>query len=82
MIFGQNLGKQTERAKQEILRYIWDQKLREGDKIPAQAALSRDLGMGCATLDRAVKAELLLSRLREEKSRPPVQWLLPVETNA
>lgn len=56
MIFGQNLGKQTERAKQEILRYIWDRKLCEGEKIPAQAVLSRDLGMGCATLDRAVKA--------------------------
>ena len=33
MIFGQNLGRQTEKAKQGILRYIWDRKLREGDKI-------------------------------------------------
>ena len=56
MIFGQNLGKQTEKAKQEILRYIWDRQLREGDKIPTQAVLSHALGMGCATLDRAVKA--------------------------
>ena len=56
MIFGQNLGRQTEKAKQGILRYIWDRKLKAGDKIPAQAELSRHLGLGCATLDRAVKS--------------------------
>lgn len=68
MIFGQNQGKQTERAKQEILRYIWDRKLREGDKIPPQAALSGDLGVGCATLDRAVKA-LVLEGVLESRRR-------------
>ena len=56
MIFGQNLGRQTEKAKQGILRYIWDRKLREGDKIPSQTELCRHLQIGCATLDRAVKA--------------------------
>ena len=68
MIFGQNLGRQTEKAKQGILRYIWDRKLREGDKIPSQTELCRHLQIGCATLDRAVKA-LVLDGVLEARRR-------------
>lgn len=56
MIFGQNLGRQTEKAKQGILRYIWDRKLKAGDKIPGSGRVEPPPRLGCATLDRAVKS--------------------------
>lgn len=56
MYFGENQGKRTEFAKQAIIRYIWDENLQEGDRIPAQSELCRLLNAGCATVDRAVKS--------------------------
>jgi len=56
MAFGNNLGKQTELVKQAILAYIWDQRLEIGDRVPSQSVLCAKLGIGCATVARAVRA--------------------------
>ena len=56
MIFGNNLGKRTETAKQALLAYIWDQRLEVGDRLPTQVELCRRFNVGSATVDRAVRA--------------------------
>lgn len=56
MIFGANLGKKTESAKQALLKYLWDRQLSAGDRIPAQPELCRLFGVGGATVNRAVQA--------------------------
>lgn len=49
-----NQGLRTEQAKRVLVRYIWDLNLQPGDKLPAYEALRRKLGLGSATINRAV----------------------------
>jgi len=56
MVSQDNQGKRTERAKQALLRFIWERKLSHGDRLPSQKELRADLSVGGATVERAVKA--------------------------
>ena len=51
-----NQGKQTELVKREIVNYIIDHKLNVGDRIPTQAVLRTELGVGNAVIGRAIQA--------------------------
>lgn len=51
-----NLGFRTEQAKQSLVRYIRDRRLKSGDKLPPQEQIRNDLGLGNATITRAMKA--------------------------
>ena len=54
------IGKRVELAQLLIVRYIWDQGLKRGDRLPSCATIARDVHLGEATVFRAVK------RLQEE----------------
>lgn len=51
-----NQGKQTELVKREIINYIIDHNLAAGDRIPTQAVLRQELGVGNAVIGRAIHA--------------------------
>lgn len=51
-----NLGNQTERAKQALINYIRDRKLKAGDFLPVQNDLRAMFGVGAVTIQRAVAA--------------------------
>ena len=51
-----NLGNQTERAKQALINYIRDRNLKSGDFLPVQSELRDMLGVGSVTIQRAVAA--------------------------
>ncbi len=50
-----NLGLKTEQAKLALVRYISDLNLRPGDKLPSQETIRAELGLGNATITRALK---------------------------
>lgn len=68
MYFGDNQGRRTEYAKQAIIRYIWDNNLNAGDRIPTQSTFCRLLNAGSATIDRAVKS-LVSDGILESRKR-------------
>ncbi len=49
-----NLGLKTEQAKLALVRYISDLNLRPGDKLPSQETIRAELGLGNATITRAL----------------------------
>ncbi len=51
-----NQGSQTELAKRALICSISDLKLNEGDKLPSHAVLMEQLGVGKATIARAINA--------------------------
>jgi DNA-binding LacI/PurR family transcriptional regulator len=51
-----NQGRQTEKAKQALLRYIWENKLTKGALLPSQKELRENLSVGGATVGRAVRS--------------------------
>jgi DNA-binding transcriptional regulator YhcF (GntR family) len=51
-----NQGKQTELVKREIVNSIIDRGLKNGDRIPTQAELRAQLGVGNAVIGRAVQS--------------------------
>jgi len=51
-----NQGKQTELVKREIVNCIIDRGLKNGDRIPTQAELRAQLGVGNAVIGRAVQS--------------------------
>lgn len=51
-----NLGLRTEQAKQFLVRYIWDLKLKPGDKLPPHEVIRNKFGLGNATITRALKS--------------------------
>lgn len=56
MVFGNNLGRQTEVVKQAIVQYLWNERLEAGERMPSQAELCRMFQVGAATVTRAVQA--------------------------
>ena len=51
-----NQGNQTELVKRALVCCISDLKLKEGDKLPSHAVLMEQLGVGKATITRAIDA--------------------------
>ncbi len=51
-----NQGRQTELVKRALICRISDLKLKTGDKLPAQAELRNELGVGNVTITRALEA--------------------------
>jgi DNA-binding transcriptional regulator YhcF (GntR family) len=51
-----NQGQQTELVKNRIISYIRESNLSMGDKLPTQAELRQQLGVGSKTIQRAVSA--------------------------
>ncbi len=47
-------GNQTELVKRSLVSYIYDAKLNPGSRLPPQAELRRRLGVGNATISRAI----------------------------
>lgn len=61
-------GKKTELARRMIVRYIWDEHLLEGDKLPSCAALCNSLGLGTATVFTAIR-QLCLAGILEARNK-------------
>ena len=51
-----NQGAQTERVKEALLCLIRDRHLRSGDRLPSQAVLRQELGVGSVTIQRAIES--------------------------
>ena len=51
-----NQGAQTERVKEALLCLIRDRHLRSGDRLPSQAMLRQELGVGSMTIQRAIES--------------------------
>ena len=51
-----NMGLRTEHAKQSVVRYIRDMRLKSGDKLPPNELIRTELGLGNATITRAINA--------------------------
>ncbi len=49
------IGKKTILAQRMIVRYIWDHRLKPGDRLPSCSAISKALNLGAATVFNAVK---------------------------
>lgn len=49
------IGKKTEKALQLIVRYIWDKKLKAGERLPSCNALAKELDLSDTTVFRAVR---------------------------
>ncbi len=49
------IGKKTELAQQQIVRYIWNQGLKCGERLPSCATIAKDIHLGEATVFRAIK---------------------------
>ena len=56
MVHKKNQGNQTETVKQTLICYIRDLKLKPGDRLPSQVELRQQLGVGGATIQRAMEA--------------------------
>ena len=56
MVHKKNQGNQTETVKQALICHIHDLYLKPGDRLPSQAELRQRLGVGGATIQRAVEA--------------------------
>ena len=56
MVHKKNQGNQTETVKQALICHIRDLDLKPGDRLPSQAELRQRLGVGGATIQRAVQA--------------------------
>lgn len=55
MVNKRNQGNQTESVKQALICHIRDLNLQPGDRLPSQANLRKHLGVGGATVQRAVE---------------------------
>lgn len=49
------VGKKTEQAQQLIVRYIWDKKLKNGQRLPSCSALAQELDLSDTTVFRAIR---------------------------
>ncbi len=49
------VGKKTEKAQHLIVRYIWDKKLKAGERLPSCSALARELDLSDTTVFRAIR---------------------------
>ena len=56
MVSKKNQGHQTEAVKQALISHICDLNLKPGDRLPSQTELRNWLGVGGATVSRAVQA--------------------------
>ncbi len=49
------VGKKTEKAQQLIVRYMWDKKLKAGERLPSCSALAKELDLSDTTVFRAIR---------------------------
>gem|GEM_PF-1314323 len=72
-----NTASRTQESADSILRFIWNQHLAAGDKLPSEAALASSLGVGRKTVREALSALRAIGRV---ESRMGSGWFVANST--